>query len=134
MQSQPALNRYSSLKEEGVDTFEIIRLLREEFALSLKQAKEIMIQQETGLTLDEHQESLVEPLRAVLADPQLPTPTFDVGDNVETAGQGTSCRSGVIRDRVWDHKDQRWNYYIESGGKRISRSYLDGDLRLNEKA
>jgi hypothetical protein len=35
---------------------------------------------------------------------------------------------GTIRQIIWHHKDGRYNYYLEEGGKKISKRYFEEDL------
>lgn len=48
---------------------------------------------------------------------------MDVGDTVAfSAGHGT------IRDILWHFKDGVPNYYLEQGGRKLSKRYLTADL------
>ena len=129
MEPHLAINRYAELKKTGLDTFEIIRYLRQEFALSIGQAKEIMIQHETGQSLSEYQETLVEPLIRAFEDVDLPESKFEIDDEVETVGDQHTFRRGLIRDRIWHHKANEWHYYLEVDGKRVSKRYTAADLK-----
>lgn len=48
---------------------------------------------------------------------------FEVGDHV-------TCQSGTatIRDVIWHFRNRVPNYYLEMGGKQLSRRYLNEDL------
>lgn len=49
---------------------------------------------------------------------------FHVGDDIEFSGG-----KGTIRDIIWHFKDTEPNYYVEQGGKKLSRRYVASDLR-----
>jgi len=55
-------------KRAGLDQAARIRMIRELFGLSLVDAKRIVVEEETGRSLEELQEALAEPLARVLAD------------------------------------------------------------------
>ncbi|MDR6851605.1 hypothetical protein J2Y54_001098 [Sphingomonas sp. BE123] len=48
---------------------------------------------------------------------------FEVGDSVNAAG-----RSCTIRDAIWHFKDAEPNFYLEAGGKRLSKRFKVDDL------
>jgi hypothetical protein len=54
-----------------------------------------------------------------------------VGDVVEVvpSARHQTLRRGQIRAGVWHVKDQRWNYYLVSDGRKVSTRYLAEDLR-----
>jgi hypothetical protein len=59
-------------------------------------------------------------------------PSFFLFEAIEVLPPNT-VRSGYIERLVWHFKDGRWNYYIHSAGKRISKSYFDTDLQRESK-
>jgi len=65
-----------------------------------------------------------------VADPR-PSPAYAVGDVVEVvpSARHQTLRRGQIRAVVWHVKDQRWNYYLVSDGRKVSTRYLAEDLR-----
>lgn len=46
-------------------------------------------------------------------------------------GAGVSCDRGqaIIRDVIWHFKDREPNYYLAIAGKKISKRYLNADLK-----
>lgn len=126
---ESAIDRYAQLKEIGFDPVAIVRQLRQEFTLSVGEAKEIMIRCETGLALTDYQRALLEPLHRAFADAPLPRPEFELDDEVETVGDQHTYRRGFIRDRIWHCKDSEWHYYLTVDGKKVSKRYGPADLR-----
>ena len=129
MKPHLAIDRYEELKKSGLDTFAIIQRLRQEFVLSIGQAKEIMVCQETGKPLEEYQGRLRDSLIRVFNDAHHAEPQFEIDDEVETHGKQNSFRRGVIRDRIWHHNDNEWHYYLFADGKKVSKRYCSTDLR-----
>lgn len=64
----PAHQLCQELREAGLSTIEILRRLRQDFGLSLPDAKAIMIRADTGQSLEQYQETLIEPLQQALRD------------------------------------------------------------------
>jgi hypothetical protein len=60
----------------------------------------------------------------------LPTPAFQIGQSVRALlnEHNRTVRVGRIRAIVWHSKAQRYNYYIEVSGKKVSKRYLAVDL------
>ncbi len=56
---------------------------------------------------------------------------YQVGDCVEVIlnTQNKTPHIGIIRDIIWHHKYEEWNYFIEVNGKKVSKRYLESDLR-----
>ncbi len=129
MEPQIVEKRFSELKRRGFDTFRIIRQLRQEFALSIGRAKEIMVRHETGECLTDHQGELIGSLIRAFEDAGLPEYEFEIDDEVETVGAKHSFRRGQIRDRIWHHKDEMWYYYLVVGGRKVSKRYSPSDLQ-----
>ena len=129
MEPQLAIYRYAELKESGLDTFGIIRQLRQEYALSIGHAKEIIIRHETGQSLTDYQEILLEPLIQAFEEADLSESEFEIDNEVETIGDQHTFRRGLIRERIWHHNDEKWHYYLVVGGKKVSKRYCSSDLR-----
>lgn len=57
-------------------------------------------------------------------------PELNIGQDVRVilSFRNQTAREGSIIDRVWHHKDRRWNYYMEENGKRLSKRYFAEDL------
>lgn len=55
---------------------------------------------------------------------------FEVGDSVRVIlnERNQTSRTGTVRDVIWHHKDGRYNYYIASEGKKVSKRYIEEDL------
>lgn len=66
---------------------------------------------------------------------QPPPPELPVGTLVVVvANQGRNTpRTGRVRKVVWHFKDHRYNYYIETNGKKVSKRYFAGDLRPTDR-
>ena len=60
----------------------------------------------------------------------VPAPKFTIGQKVRVrlGDRNQTAHEGTIRDVIWHFKDQRHNYYIEEGRKKISKRYYDNDL------
>lgn len=60
----------------------------------------------------------------------LPKPVFSVGQRVRVIvnDRNRTPHDGSVRQVVWHHKDQRYNYYLEEAGKKVSKRYLAEDL------
>lgn len=54
-------------------------------------------------------------------------PKYVPFDQIKTIHPNTK-REGFIREIIWHFKDNEWNYYIESDGKKVSKRYLETDL------
>ena len=66
--------------------------------------------------------------------PNTPPSAFTIGQRVRVApgaGKGPD-RLGTVRDVVWHVQYERYDYYLEAGGRRITRSYSEGDLESAE--
>ena len=48
-------------------------------------------------------------------------------------GRNKTLHWGTVRRAVWHQKDECWNYYLEVGGKKISKRYLAEDLESLEE-
>jgi hypothetical protein len=59
-----------------------------------------------------------------------PAPAFSVGQRVRVIlnEQNRTARVGTIRGIMWHFKDGRYNYYLEEGGKKVSKRYFQEDL------
>jgi hypothetical protein len=59
-----------------------------------------------------------------------PLPAFSLGQRVRVIlnERNKTAHTGIIRNIVWHHNDQQYNYYIEENVKRISKRYFDVDL------
>jgi hypothetical protein len=64
----------------------------------------------------------------------VPTPKFAIGQRVRVrlSDRNRTAHEGAIRDIIWHFKDERHNYYIEEGGKKVSKRYYDDDLERVE--
>jgi len=62
--------------------------------------------------------------------PSFPTPEFSMGQSVRVRlnERNQTPREGAISDIVWHFKDQRYNYYLEERGKKVSKRYHADDL------
>ena len=63
-------------------------------------------------------------------DTDRPEPAFCLGQKVTVVlnERNRTPHTGTIREIIWHHKDQRYNYYLEEGGKKISKRYVGEDL------
>lgn len=61
---------------------------------------------------------------------ELPKPEFQIGDSVKVivSDRNQTPHTGTIRDVIWHHKDQRYNFYLIECGKKVSKRYLAEDL------
>jgi hypothetical protein len=60
-----------------------------------------------------------------------PVPRFAVGQRVSVVinERNTTQHAGAIREVIWHFKEQRYNYYLIEGGKKVSKRYLEDDLK-----
>jgi hypothetical protein len=59
------------------------------------------------------------------------SPQFGFGDAVQTTPPNT-LRVGLIKEICWHHRHQREYYFIEVGGKSVSKRYWAEDLEAVE--
>jgi hypothetical protein len=59
-----------------------------------------------------------------------PAPLYSVGQRVRVVlnEKNKTPHEGTIRVIIWHHKDQRYNYYLEENGRKVSKRYFDEDL------
>jgi hypothetical protein len=64
------------------------------------------------------------------ATPDRPPPAYSLGQRVRVIlnARNRTPREGTVREIVWHFKDRRYNYYLEEGGKKVSKRYLSEDL------
>lgn len=58
-------------------------------------------------------------------------PEFPVGTPVRVVpneGRNTTLHAGTVREAIWHSKEECWNYYLNVGGKKVSKRYLASDL------
>lgn len=58
-----------------------------------------------------------------------PEPAFEIGEVVQTVGDQHTFKTGLIRDRIWHHKDAEWKFYLSVDGKKVSKRYQTKDLQ-----
>jgi hypothetical protein len=60
----------------------------------------------------------------------MPLPAFSVGQRVRVIlnERNKTLRIGEVRNVIWHHKDQRYNYYLEETGKKVAKRYFEEDL------
>jgi hypothetical protein len=61
-----------------------------------------------------------------------PAPTFSVGQRVRVRlnDRNRTPHEGLVREIIWHHMDARYNYYLQDGGKKVSKRYLEEDLEV----
>ena len=59
-----------------------------------------------------------------------PPPLFSLGQCVKVIlnARNKTTHVGTIRQITWHHKDQRYNYYLDENGRKVSKRYFDEDL------
>jgi hypothetical protein len=59
-----------------------------------------------------------------------PQPVYQVGQPVRVVPgeRNHTARRGTIREIIWHYKNQRFYYFIEETGKRVSKRYQADDL------
>ena len=59
-----------------------------------------------------------------------PAPKFKIGRRVRVVlnERNRTPHEGTIREIIWHHKDAKYNYYLQEGGKKVSKRYFDEDL------
>ena len=64
-----------------------------------------------------------------------PEPELAVGQAVRVIlnDRNRTPHEGLIREVIWHFKDQRYNYYLSEGGKKVSKRYLIDDLQPIEE-
>jgi hypothetical protein len=66
---------------------------------------------------------------------EIPEPAFRNGQHVRVVLSlwNRTARQGMIRDRIWHHKDQRWYFLIDDdAGRKVSKRYAAEDLEIDE--
>ena len=60
-----------------------------------------------------------------------PEAKFAVGQKVRVilGKRNRTFHEGTIRQIIWHFKEQRHNYYLEEGGKKVSKRYYEQDLQ-----
>jgi hypothetical protein len=58
-------------------------------------------------------------------------PRFAVGQRVRVVINQRNCtpHEGTIRAAIWHHKEQQFHYYLEEGGRKVSKRYTAEDLQ-----
>jgi hypothetical protein len=59
-----------------------------------------------------------------------PPPAFSFGQRVRVIlnERNRTSRTGTIRQVIWHHKDQCYNYYLDVNGKKTSKRYCEEDF------
>jgi hypothetical protein len=59
-----------------------------------------------------------------------PWPMFCIGQHVRVIlnDRSRTPHIGTVREIIWHVKDQRYNYYLEENGKKVSKRYFDSNL------
>jgi hypothetical protein len=62
--------------------------------------------------------------------PNRPQPTFVVGQRVRVVlnERNRTPHTGTIREIIRHFQQARYNYYLEEGGKKVSKRYCEEDL------
>lgn len=81
-----------------------------------------------------HREAILNALQALTPDElaiDAHPPELKIGQKVRVilSARNHTPREGSIIDRIWHHKDRRWNYYMEENGRRVSKRYFIDDLK-----
>jgi hypothetical protein len=65
-----------------------------------------------------------------LLRPNIPPAKFAVGQRVRVRlnDRNRTIHEGTIRQIVWHFKDERYDYYLEENGEKVSKRYRDDDL------
>jgi hypothetical protein len=60
-----------------------------------------------------------------------PEPEFAIGQRVRVVvnDRNHTPHEGTIRAAVWHYKQGRFHYYIQEGGRKVSKRYAADDLR-----
>jgi hypothetical protein len=63
-----------------------------------------------------------------------PEPAFQIKQRVRVIlnERNRTPHEGTVREVVWHHKDQRYNYYLEEAGKKVSKRYFEEDLEAEQ--
>lgn len=64
-----------------------------------------------------------------------PEPEFTIGQRVRVVlnERNRTPHEGAIRAAVWHHKQGRFHYYLQEGGRKVSKRYAAEDLRAVAK-
>src|SRR5262245_54656646 len=62
------------------------------------------------------------------------SPRFELGATVRVVlnERNRTPHVGMVRKVIWHFKDERYNYYLEENGRKVSKRYFDEDLELAE--
>jgi hypothetical protein len=60
-----------------------------------------------------------------------PEPVFAIGQRVRVIlnERNRTPHQGTIRAAIWHHKERRFHYYLEEGGRKVSKRYAAEDLQ-----
>ena len=60
-----------------------------------------------------------------------PEPEFAIGQRVRVVlnDRNRTPHDGTIRAAVWHHKQGRFHYYLQEGGRKVSKRYAAEDLQ-----
>lgn len=47
---------------------------------------------------------------------------------LSNGGRNRTLHAGIVREAIWHHEHACWNYYLQVGGRRISKRYGLEDL------
>lgn len=63
-----------------------------------------------------------------------PEPDFSIGQQVKVIlnDRNRTPHEGSVREVIWHHKDQLFNFYLEECGRKISKRYFAEDLQAIE--
>ena len=65
--------------------------------------------------------------------PNRPPSAFSIGQSVRVViADEVTPRLGTIRDVVWHFQAERYDYYLEAGGRKVPRRFSERDLEAAE--
>ena len=58
-------------------------------------------------------------------------PAFAIGQRVRVVlnDRNHTLHDGTIRAAIWHHKEQRYHYYLDEQGRKVSKRYAAEDLQ-----
>jgi hypothetical protein len=64
-------------------------------------------------------------------DVDIPEPVFAIGQRVRVilSDRNRTPHEGTVRAAIWHYKERRFHYYLEEGGRKVSKRYTAEDLQ-----
>ena len=64
--------------------------------------------------------------------PNRPPSAFSVGQRVRVVAHARMTRLVTVRSVLWHFQAERYDYYLDEDGRKVSKCYVDQDLESVE--